>query len=176
MTHFDQLPALTLWQPWATMIAVGAKRIETRHWKTNYRGWLVIHAAKRFQIAEKELCLHSPFCEMLKCAGILRLTDMPLGAGLCAAYLVEVTPTETLTEGTALVDFDEVERALGNYQPRRYAWIFDRVLAFPAPIVLSGRQGIWNWPWPIETDELREVARYRFNERSAEALNLDGPD
>lgn len=38
---------LTLWQPWASLIVVGAKTIETRSWSTDYRGPLVIHAAKR---------------------------------------------------------------------------------------------------------------------------------
>jgi len=41
------MKALTLWQPWASLIAVGAKRIETRSWSTKYRGPLAIHAAAR---------------------------------------------------------------------------------------------------------------------------------
>lgn len=40
--------ALTLWQPWASLVAWEEKRIETRSWSTSYRGPLVIHAAKRF--------------------------------------------------------------------------------------------------------------------------------
>ena len=39
--------ALTLHQPWATLVAVGAKTIETRGWSSAYRGPLVIHAAKK---------------------------------------------------------------------------------------------------------------------------------
>lgn len=38
--------ALSLWQPWASLIAVGAKAVETRGWSTPYRGLLAIHAAK----------------------------------------------------------------------------------------------------------------------------------
>lgn len=38
---------LTLHQPWASLVAVGRKRIETRSWSTSYRGPLAIHAAKR---------------------------------------------------------------------------------------------------------------------------------
>ena len=37
---------LTLWEPWATLMAIGAKRIETRSWATRYRGPLAIHAAR----------------------------------------------------------------------------------------------------------------------------------
>src|ERR1700694_3122793 len=41
------MKALSLWQPWASLIAMGLKEFETRHWATSYRGPLVIHAAKR---------------------------------------------------------------------------------------------------------------------------------
>lgn len=44
--------AITLWQPWASAVALGSKTIETRHWSTNYRGPLAIHAAKRRNIGE----------------------------------------------------------------------------------------------------------------------------
>ncbi len=39
------MKALSLHQPWASLIAIGAKRVETRHWTTSYRGPLAIHAA-----------------------------------------------------------------------------------------------------------------------------------
>ena len=38
------MKALTIIQPWATLLAAGKKRIETRSWKTNYRGEILIHA------------------------------------------------------------------------------------------------------------------------------------
>lgn len=46
MTPADGLPAITLWQPWASLVACGAKQWETRGWRTSYRGPLRIHAAK----------------------------------------------------------------------------------------------------------------------------------
>lgn len=39
------MKALTLWQPWASLVALGVKRIETRSWSTRYRGRIAIHAA-----------------------------------------------------------------------------------------------------------------------------------
>lgn len=39
--------ALTLHQPWASLVALGVKRLETRSWSTSYRGRLLIHAAAR---------------------------------------------------------------------------------------------------------------------------------
>jgi hypothetical protein len=43
-----RIKCISLWQPWASLVAVGAKRIETRGWATAYRGRLGIHAAKRW--------------------------------------------------------------------------------------------------------------------------------
>lgn len=40
------MKALTLTQPYATLVAIGEKRLETRSWRTSYRGPLAIHAAK----------------------------------------------------------------------------------------------------------------------------------
>lgn len=42
-----ELKAVSLWQPWATLIRAGAKTIETRSWATKHRGRIAIHAAKR---------------------------------------------------------------------------------------------------------------------------------
>jgi hypothetical protein len=41
---------LTLTQPWATLVAVGAKQVETRNWSTRYRGRLAIHSPSRSQL------------------------------------------------------------------------------------------------------------------------------
>lgn len=41
------MKAITLWQPWAQLIAIGEKRYETRSWETKYRGMIAIHAAKK---------------------------------------------------------------------------------------------------------------------------------
>lgn len=42
------MKVLTLWQPWASLIAAGVKTIETRSWRTSYRGPVAIHAGARF--------------------------------------------------------------------------------------------------------------------------------
>lgn len=40
------MKALTLQQPWATLVASGRKTIETRSWSTRHRGPIAIHAGK----------------------------------------------------------------------------------------------------------------------------------
>lgn len=42
------IPALSIRQPWASAIVLGGKDIENRSWSTDYRGPLLIHAAKSF--------------------------------------------------------------------------------------------------------------------------------
>lgn len=41
------MKVLTLHQPWASLIALGVKSIETRSWSTKYRGPLAIHAGAK---------------------------------------------------------------------------------------------------------------------------------
>ncbi len=41
------MKALTLTQPWASLMALGVKRIETRSWYTSYRGEVVIHSGQK---------------------------------------------------------------------------------------------------------------------------------
>lgn len=40
------MKAITIKQPWATLIAEGYKEYEFRTWKTKYRGDILIHAGK----------------------------------------------------------------------------------------------------------------------------------
>jgi hypothetical protein len=40
------MKALSIQQPWAWLIATGAKDIENRTWRTHYRGTVAIHASR----------------------------------------------------------------------------------------------------------------------------------
>lgn len=141
--------AISLWQPWASAMALGFKRIETRHWRTNYTGLLAIHAAKRWTRAEQE------FTTMLRTNGIGIPFTLPLGAVVATVRLVECRPTERIVpklkaKGPAgLVEFN-----LGNYDAGRWGWIFVDIKPLAAPIPFKGAQGFFDVP-----DELlREVA------------------
>ncbi len=45
MTQCVRMKAITLQQPWASLVAAGATNIVTRTWQTKYRGRLALHAA-----------------------------------------------------------------------------------------------------------------------------------
>lgn len=147
------MKALTLWQPWASAMALrssAGRRLkcnETRSWYTSYRGPLVIHAAKcvaprveKVAFDLREFFLREDVHPHFVDAGVSRFEELPLGACLLKCRLVDVVRVETLAG-----KLSESEAALGDYSSGRFAWITDEVEVFPVPIPARGGQLIWNW-------------------------------
>lgn len=132
---------LTLWQPWATLVALGAKRFETRSWATPYRGLLVIHAAKRFDAQQQFLCRDEMFRDILAAVGYHHPIELPLGRALCTVFMFGTFPTEALRN-----QISEQERRFGDWSDGRKAWEFRDVRRFPKPVPIQGAQGMWPWP------------------------------
>lgn len=142
------MKALTLTQPWATLVAIGAKRIETRSWSTPHRGPLAIHAGKGLgPVGGKRglalLCERPPFREVL--ADI----DLPLGAVVATCELIACLPTNGLKARMEslprLDDFQpaEHERSFGDYGPGRFAWFIDAVRPTDQ-VPCDGRLQLWD--------------------------------
>lgn len=142
------MKALSLWQPWATLIAIGAKQYETRHWSTSYRGLLAIHAAKR---PPKQSEITDDISAALLRHGE-RLDRLPLGAVLCIVRLTDVVPVEQVLE-MAQADWriKNEEIHFGNYAPGRFAWRLEVVRVAPDPIPARGAQGLWTWQYATKT-------------------------
>lgn len=132
------MKALSLWQPWASLIALGAKQYETRSWQTAYRGPLAIHAAKNR--SELDYCYSEPFCSSLKAGGLYKPSDLPFGAVVCIVDLVSISRTATIYS-----EIGDQERAFGNYSPGRYAWELQLVKRLAPPVPARGAQGLWEW-------------------------------
>lgn len=94
------MKAITLWQPWAQLVAVGAKRLETRSWSTKYRGPLAIHAGKAITNVERALVATEPFWGALRTADGFRYHEhnLPRGAVVAVAQLVAVAEIVELAE------------------------------------------------------------------------------
>lgn len=135
------MKALSLTQPWASLVESGAKRIETRGWPTRYRGPVAIHAAKGFPSWAKNLCYTAPFCDVLRKHGMLRPEQLPLGLVLCITSIQDCRRTEDLTR-----EISELERAFGDYGPGRYGFVLGPVTrVFDPPIPARGALGFWDW-------------------------------
>lgn len=133
------MKAISLWQPWASAIAIGAKKIETRHWSTSYRGPLAIHAAKKKDCLDTiyEAGIFKAFSE----AGINTTSDLPLGAIVATCVLTKSRPTDLLRNGIS-----PLERALGGYEDGRFGWVLENVVWLKKPIPFRGAQGFFNVP------------------------------
>lgn len=100
--------ALTVWQPWASLIAECVKTIETRSKPTHYRGPLLIHAGKSTQCRRRGglqvgdykvrpfgttgMALEGPGLPRFRSTPRLQGYWLPLGAVVAVADLVDVVP------------------------------------------------------------------------------------
>jgi hypothetical protein len=147
------MKALTLTQPWATLVAIGAKRIETRSWPTSYRGPLAIHAARSFPSWARAFTTE-PICydtvRRSRSTAARLAAAYPLGCVLATCRLANVLPTEVIDNalnvfGVSLEPLDFREKAFGDYSPGRYAWILEDVHELAEPIPAKGALGLWEW-------------------------------
>lgn len=142
------MKAISLWQPWASAIAVGCKSCETRHWKTAYRGPIAIHAA---QTSSREL--EATFDRFMSSGGnflqphhrarLFSFTMLPKGAVVAIAELREILTTEQALKECCI---STLEMMLGNYGPDRFVWFLGNVKPLREPYFIKGHQGIFNVP------------------------------
>lgn len=132
-------PAISVWQLWASALAHSVKHFETRSWvpRDNYRGPMLIHASKTWDIGLRDFFLRAPFVAAFAAAGI-NVHEPPLGCLLGVGELTHVYRTDD-----ARLDQSELEIALGDWSDGRFCWQFERVRLFPEPIPMRGQQGIF---------------------------------
>jgi hypothetical protein len=135
-----QMKALTLWQPWASCVAIGAKRVETRSWSVEHRGALAIHASA--ETAHLHLAQGEPFRSLLLAAGLDPL-NLPLGRILATCFLSAIMPM-----GAELPQLSAQELSLGDYSLGRFAWFLAEQRRLVDPVPAVGHQGLWNWEIP----------------------------
>ena len=133
------MKAITLTQPWATLVAIGAKQIETRSWNTTYRGLLAIHAAKGFPRDAQHICLRVPFRD---CLGNYGPHNLPLGAIVATCELVKVIRITPFHEHALP---QEPEYSFGNYSTGRYMWFLENIKALEEPKFAKGALSLWEW-------------------------------
>lgn len=132
------MKAISLWQPWASLWCSSRKVHETRHWPIRHRGWLLVHAAKRF---EKDFDQGDPFREILddEYGGHWGI-DLPTGALVGKVDIIGCFPTETL------VGLEPDDRECGDFHAGRYGWRRGAFELFARPIPYRGAQGLFDVP------------------------------
>jgi hypothetical protein len=156
--------ALTIWQPWAHFVVIGAKPWEFRRWpafKYLIGQRIVIHAGAR-QIPPKELLAlryrvaNTKEATSLKRDVVLpmlqeqgKIYALPHGAGVGTAIMGTPVRCGDLFHGQA--DSDRIDHHM-------WAWPMLEVEHWAKPIPSKGAQGFWEWPY--KTAAQYEAAGY----------------
>lgn len=134
------MKALSLRQPFASLMLHETKRFETRSWALRRSMWgvkLALHASKTYDAAD-QYCTN----ELMRWTQLqpVLLGDLPLG------MVLGVFVVEACYRTHEIVDrLSELEQAQGNYQPGRAAWKVKIVDVFDKPVPAKGKLGLWEW-------------------------------
>lgn len=144
------IKALTVHQPWATLLGLGIKTIETRGWGTEYRGPLLIQAGKKWGTEEQaaaRIAIQYLSREAVQAAvpkDFLRLLATPPGDLLGKAVaIVNVTGCRQMPTAP-----DRVEELFGFFGPGRYGWQCSMACPLAEPIEVRGMQGLFQHTFP----------------------------
>lgn len=124
------MKALTIKEPWATLIIEGYKAYEFRSWKTNYRGKILIHAG---------MSLEKENAEKFKDYNLNYSKGAIIGeAEITDCIFVTKEINEKLKELNPLVYGKS-----GHVE--KYAWKLENVKKYEEPIFVKGQLGLWNY-------------------------------
>lgn len=153
------MKALTLWQPWASLVAMGAKRWETRSWTTSYRGPLLIHAAGRkpprshyTAQPDQPVEISSAAVEaMIEVLGVADFDRLPRGAVVGVAELTDCRRIDARDDVTRLIQAAHPlsfagarqELMFGDWSLDRAVWRIENTRLVDPPLPTGGRQGLW---------------------------------
>ena len=128
------MKVLSLTEPYATLIKIGVKKIETRSWKTSYRGKLYIHASSTK--------IPKEYKNNKELMNLVNVNELNFGNIICSCNLVDcIEMTDKFIEE---VKKNKEEYICGVYKVGRYAWILEDIKVLENPIPAKGHLGIWN--------------------------------
>lgn len=129
------MKVLSLTEPYATLIKIGKKKIETRSWKTSYKGKLYIHASSTK--------IPKEYKNNTELMSLVNVNNLNYGHIICSCDLVDCI--EMTDEFIEKVKKNSDEYISGIYAKGRYAWILENVEIIKKPIEVKGHLGIWNF-------------------------------
>ncbi len=130
------MKALSIKEPFASLILNKKKKIETRSFKTNYRGKLYIHASLSKNSVKDDKRLKK-LLELLP-----NNYEFKYGKIICECNLVDCVFMDN--EFIKKIKKNKIEYLCGHYDIGRYAWILNDVKVVDE-IPIKGKLGIWNF-------------------------------
>ena len=128
------MKVLSIIEPWASLIANGKKSIETRSWKTSYRGELYIHASKKKERVTQHI---------QELMALMPDIKMEYGNIICKCNLVDCIYMDE--KFINKIKENKIEYLCGEYSIGRYAWILDNVEMLDEKFPARGKLNIWNF-------------------------------
>ena len=129
------MKVVSIIEPWASLIKEKVKYIETRSWKTNYRGKLYIHASLK-KVPKKDERINNLIT-------LLKDKDFKYGHIIAEATLVDCIYMDE--DFISKIKNNNQEYICGEYSIGRYAWILEDIKELSKPIPAKGSLGIWNY-------------------------------
>ena len=126
------MKVLSIKEPFASLIKNEIKHIETRSWKTNYRGEIYIHAS----------LTKSKINDRLELLDLIKDMDINPGYIICKCNLVDCIYMDE--EFINKIKENHQEYICGHYSIGRSAWVLDNIEVIN-PIKAKGKLGIWNY-------------------------------
>jgi hypothetical protein len=158
------MKVLSLLQPWASLVVMGAKLIETRSWNTDYTGDLAIHASLGKHYGKglnkrscREICYKEPFKHFIP--GGMAYDKLPFGAIIGRVDLFGTTKTENLFFASPETKLEvnghgwyltNQEIAFGDYTEGRYGLFLANAVQYLNPISAKGQLGLWDFQLPYD--------------------------
>lgn len=156
------MKAISLWQPWASLITAGLKTVETRAWplpRDLIGATIAIHAAQRAVVWDGLPVELRRYMESRLGVGAAQVfvDQCPLGAvvghaTLLGAWHVTVR-TQDAALGYPLLGGPPIKFAIdptGDFSEGRWLWGLGGAVAYEVAIPARGHQRIWNWAAPFE--------------------------
>lgn len=143
--------AFTCIQPFASLIALGHKSIETRPQNTHHRGATLIHASKTIPPRYRDYVLYDPTAARIRELldhHKLKLNELPLGRVIAIAHLynsIKMDNTFIATLKICEEMNDSWEMSLGHYERGRFAWMLDKATPLSNQFEWPGQLGIWHF-------------------------------
>lgn len=158
------MKVLSIKEPFASLIKSKIKFVETRSWKTNYRGEIYIHAS----ISSWKILTERD--EKLK--KLLKDNTLQYGNIICKCNLVDcVYMTKEYVEN--IKNNNPQEYLCGDFQEGRYAWVLDNIESIE-PIKAKGELGIWNYYNEYEIMDLMKDIEYGWvDEQNNKYMKVD---
>ena len=134
--------ALSIKQPWASLIAIGLKDVENRTWKTKYRGKLLIHAPSSIDYGVRQFDWCKPFTIEQH-----NLVDDMLNNTDTVAGFIRSNPLSAIVGEVDLVDITQFyDSPWAEHHPLVFNWILENPVLYDKPILnVKGKLNIWNY-------------------------------